>query len=253
MHYLLLAAVEIPRVNKSVKNWVKNNFECEVYNAIEFLLDPYGSDIYEFDDVISNDFYWYNKQNFSDKSFDDFSQKTSIIIDKDIVHLRRADNKDWDNDNKDFVNLKFLRNCQSKRIYDVFDEFINTKDESKEKSVDDEYSYLYDWYEIGGRWENAFLVKEDCLECLDSDISCDIVGYKWVTAARKKDIDWEKTKQYRNIVPVGIISDRVCDVPNIHDLYRHDAWMPDGFIKRYNQFIDTLSDETVLVSVDCHV
>ena len=56
---------------------------------------------------------------------------------------------------------------------------------------------FYDWYVIGGRWPRAFLVKDTCKEFsygeryrINEDGGAPN-GYRWVSAARKKDIDWD--------------------------------------------------------------
>ena len=63
---------------------------------------------------------------------------------------------------------------------------------------------FWDWYVIGGRWPRAFLVKEECTEFSigDRDVAyfSDLPapdGYKWVAAARKKDIEWEAMKKWK--------------------------------------------------------
>lgn len=54
---------------------------------------------------------------------------------------------------------------------------------------------FYDYYSIGGRWQDLFLVKDSCTECSIGERSCSREefpapeGYKWVCAARKKDIE----------------------------------------------------------------
>lgn len=64
---------------------------------------------------------------------------------------------------------------------------------------------FFDWYSIGGRWPDLFLVKEDCAECSIGEksflydnvtIPCP-EGYKWVCAARKKDIEWQAMRDWR--------------------------------------------------------
>jgi hypothetical protein len=57
---------------------------------------------------------------------------------------------------------------------------------------------------IGGRWPEMFLVKEDCQEYSNGECSLDDneeknkapEGYRWVTAARKKDIQWQIMREW---------------------------------------------------------
>lgn len=59
----------------------------------------------------------------------------------------------------------------------------------------------WDWWQIGGRFSRNFLVKEDLEDCIISyDRSSGEPdgapkGYKYVDAARKKDICWDLMKQ----------------------------------------------------------
>lgn len=65
---------------------------------------------------------------------------------------------------------------------------------------------MYDWYSIGGRWPEMFLVKDTCTEysigerswCNADQKSEAPAGYQWVCAARKKDIAWELLRNWRN-------------------------------------------------------
>ena len=58
---------------------------------------------------------------------------------------------------------------------------------------------LWDWYAIGGRWPELFLVKETCpvysvgesIWKPKEDGMRVPKGYKWACAARKKDIEWQ--------------------------------------------------------------
>lgn len=61
---------------------------------------------------------------------------------------------------------------------------------------------FYDYYSIGGRWQDLFLVKDSCTECSIGERSCSREefpapeGYKWVCAARKKDIEWQAVRDW---------------------------------------------------------
>lgn len=63
----------------------------------------------------------------------------------------------------------------------------------------------WDWYSIGGRWPCQLLVKDTCTEYMPSefepgDADSDRLppeGYRWVSAARMKDIQWDTIREYR--------------------------------------------------------
>ncbi len=64
---------------------------------------------------------------------------------------------------------------------------------------------IYDWYSIGGRWPERFLVKLDCTEysfgersSMDETRYPAPEGYRWVACARKKDIQWQAMRDWRN-------------------------------------------------------
>lgn len=64
---------------------------------------------------------------------------------------------------------------------------------------------MWDWYQIGGRWPNMFLVRASCKEFSKGVYSWTVndedteapEGYKWAAAARKKDICWEAMRDWR--------------------------------------------------------
>ena len=116
--------------------------------------------------------------------------------------------------------MKAIMDYPYKKAYKTFDLFAR---EGRNESYDENqqaYGYycnpntVYDWCVIGGRWPNIFLVKEECQEIYISTESHGCQkdkpnGYKWVTAARMKDIEWEvmkifdkenQTKQYHTFV-----------------------------------------------------
>ena len=61
----------------------------------------------------------------------------------------------------------------------------------------------WDWYSIGGRWPCQLLVKESCAEhdpgegvCGEENFPQPPEGYKWASAARMRDIQWEALREY---------------------------------------------------------
>lgn len=88
-----------------------------------------------------------------------------------------------------------------KKRYKTFSDYANSVSYyCPEKEAYGFYSNpnsFYDWYVIGGRWPDAFLVKEECKEYAIGDRNMDYKdpaapkGYKWAAAARKKDIAWD--------------------------------------------------------------
>lgn len=113
---------------------------------------------------------------------------------------------------KSAKRMKALPGYPRKRLYKSFAEYA---EEICGFSFDEKhqgYGYyynpnaMYDWYSIGGRWPEMFLVKDDCSEysigerswCNSDRKSEAPKGYRWVCAARKKDIAWDVMRDWRN-------------------------------------------------------
>lgn len=106
---------------------------------------------------------------------------------------------------KDLRQLKLLQNYPNKKLYKSYSEMADDHgyyyDEDHKA-----YGYylnpntLWDWYVLGGRWPDWFLVKNTCREYViapsEEEIPCPD-GYMWVCAARKKDIEWEVMRKWR--------------------------------------------------------
>lgn len=114
--------------------------------------------------------------------------------------------------------MKAMPNYPVKKLYKTFKEYADTR--STFFATEQAYGYFYnpdgfyDWYVIGGRWPDVFLVKEDCEEYSIGEISaemCDLqapMGYRWVVAARKKDIQWAEMRQLE-LLEIGQMYDKL--------------------------------------------
>lgn len=91
------------------------------------------------------------------------------------------------------------------KVYQTFEEFVEERYGTPYYEEQGAYGYyynpdaFYDWYSIGGRWPDIFLVKDGCKEygiadrswtCADKETKAP-EGYHWTCAARKKDIAWQ--------------------------------------------------------------
>ena len=220
------------------------------------------------------------------------------------------------------------RDMPYKKIYKTFDSFAQEERYFTYNEHFKGYGYVcnpnafYDWYQIGGRWPFIFLVKDTCEEYSIGERSWGIhevasvpEGYRWVCAARKKDIQWKvmyeysketATKNFQTLEKAfaeGKMPEGWCGSINENGIvgfmqmlyvkgetvqqylarhrvirkykypsfpygllddqgeYHSEDSMPsrdEKIIKRMwhkkvNRFIDALSDDTVLVGVDCHI
>ena len=105
-----------------------------------------------------------------------------------------------------------LSNYPRRKLYKSFEEYAEERCGFSFDEKHQGYGYYYnpnaiwDWYSIGGRWPEMFLVKDICLEysigetswCNSGEKAEAPEGYLWVCAARKKDIAWEEMRNWRN-------------------------------------------------------
>lgn len=132
-----------------------------------------------------------------------FTVKDGLVYEKDwgpLKSLKRT---------KRAKKIKFLKDYPLSKVYKTFAEFAKNyyvADYNKETQRYGRYfnfNSFWDWYRIGGRWPKTFLVKEDCAEFIIGDIdNVEILkdapaGYKWTSAARKRDICWDAIVAYR--------------------------------------------------------
>lgn len=98
------------------------------------------------------------------------------------------------------------------RLYKSFEDYAENYRGYDFDSEHGAYGYycnpnaMWDWYQIGGRWPDMFLVKDTCVEyspgerswCNENEELNAPKGYIWVSAARKKDIAWQEMRDWRN-------------------------------------------------------
>ncbi len=106
--------------------------------------------------------------------------------------------------------MRVLPEYPQSKLYPSFDAFVEEQGGCKNEETEryGEWFNPYgicDWYSIGGRWPDMFLVKQDCpeysygeCESMDDSKHPAPEGYRWVACARKKDIQWEPMRQWRN-------------------------------------------------------
>ena len=245
---------------------------------------------------------------------DKFCIKNGLVYQKKWGPLKH------DKRTKKAKRMVALPNYPFKRLYKTCGEFADDYLGLRYDEEKNAYGYycnpnsFWDWYRIGGRWPCNFLVKEDCEEYapgnydVDEDLPSPPKGYKWASAARKKDIRWQalidyekkrmaerfefylkafeekelpkdawylkleedgiynycKTAVYlngetleENLRRRGFLNDSdFLTLPcyYVDDEYWHCENTSDGtdWKAEVKKFYNSLSDETVLVSVDCH-
>lgn len=113
---------------------------------------------------------------------------------------------------KEAKRIEVLSEYPREKLYESFEEYVEDYLGFDFDTEHEAYGYYYnpnamwDWYQIGGRWPGMFLVKDSCTEYLSGERSwCNEdkkleapEGYIRVSAARKKDIEWQVMRNWIN-------------------------------------------------------
>lgn len=104
--------------------------------------------------------------------------------------------------------MQALPNYPFRKLYKDFRQFAEKWAFSDWHEEQQAYGYYdnpdaqWDWYSIGGRWPCQLLVKDDCAELVPSvpehgDFAFQTPkGYKWASAVRMKDIQWDAIRKH---------------------------------------------------------
>lgn len=134
--------------------------------------------------------------------YNKFCIKNGLVFEKNFGKLKQ------DKRSKRAKKMIVLPKYPYKKLYKTIDEFAKNYCGYNYYEEQGAYGYycnpnsFWDWYRIGGRWPCSFLVKNDCEECASGDYDDDYKlpappkGYKWTSAARKKDIQWKALIEY---------------------------------------------------------
>lgn len=107
--------------------------------------------------------------------------------------------------------LTLLRDYPVRKLYPAIKDYAEEEGYSCNEDGT-QFGYMmnpnghWDWYSIGGRWSDVFLVSDQCKEYSLGE--CDRAprevpeGYIWVSAARKKDIEWDAMRSWRKAMAV---------------------------------------------------
>lgn len=319
---------------------MQNTFARNVNEAVDDYMDPFGS---ETDNPKYIEFY-----DTTEEIKDEYEnwEVTAVKLPNGLIVSERQDDfydryhiKDGKVFERNWGQLKTLKRTKRtkkmqviakyplKKIYKTFEEYLQAECQDSYNEKEKSYGYFcnarayYDWYVIGGRWPKCFLVKESCQEYSigDRDIGEKDIeapkGYRWVVAARKKDIEWKALadlriesatkafKKFEEWFKTGNVTDDYYKVTEngvscfgrmvyfkdetLDDYLKrncmdhegkyaiepyayfkgeewyetnHSSWNPkegdvydNDWQREIAAFIDELSDDTVLVCVDCHM
>lgn len=128
-----------------------------------------------------------------------------FVIRDGKVYKSRSGPLQHEKRNKQARRMKALPGYPLKRLFPSLESFASEWYGYQFHEEQGGYGYYYnpdalwDWYSIGGRWPELFLVKEACPEYSIGESNRDAEesrmrapkGYRWACAARKKDIEWQ--------------------------------------------------------------
>lgn len=239
----------IPRIYLGKFNGLKTTFAREVDAMIEEELEPYcesteNPDYLEFEDHTDE-----LRAEYENNSIDciklpdgrtvsicnNFVRSRFVIHDGKVFERNSGPLK-CDRRTKKAKKMTAVPNYPYKKLYKTFEAFAETERYMDYSEEFGGYGYLYnpnafwDWYQIGGRWPNLFLVEDSCEECTEGEYSwacqghkpISPQGYKWVCAARKRDIAWQTMQDWK----IKTESER-------YELYKkifETGEIPDGYV-----------------------
>ena len=198
-----------------------NSFSREVYHRIEDLMHPYGSeseDCYEFCDQKGEVESAYENRScdcvrlpdgrivsmYDSSVWGKFEIQNGQVFQKKagpLQHLKRTHKA---------KKMRAMPDYPFKKLYKTVHEYATDYCNYEYDEATGGYGYycnpnaMWDWYQIGGRWPVTFLVKDTCAEYSfgerswgndNEEFPCP-EGYMWVSAARKKDIEWAAMKDW---------------------------------------------------------
>ncbi|MDO5123099.1 MAG: hypothetical protein Q4D44_00350 [Eubacteriales bacterium] len=134
-----------------------------------------------------------------------FIVKDGLVYQKDFGPLHHPKRS------KRAKKMKVLPDYPRRKMYKSFEDYLEQECYAVRNEETGKYGEwynpdgVYDWYSIGGRWPAMFLVKTDCTEysfgergLFTDDEYPAPEDYRWVACARKKDIQWDEMRRWRN-------------------------------------------------------
>lgn len=219
-HYTVLAAVELPEPD--VEYLSQNRLALQVEGQLDDLLAPYeegtnNPDYLEFVDMEESARLEYLTQTMLCVKMPDgrilpaysgvFSNLYEIYDGK--VYKRRCGPLHHRKRTKKAKRIKLV-DYPLRKLFPTLKVYVEDFCGYQYSEEEGAYGYYHnpdakwDWYEIGGRWPYRFLVKSDCPSALpgsrsfllnDQYIRLAPDGYRWVSIARKSDIQWDLMKR----------------------------------------------------------
>lgn len=292
MHTLITIAVRVPETRGD--DYGQQEFELDIRNKVEELLEGYC----------------FNTEDMKYLEFEDKTEEIKAQYEKDcvdcirlpegkIIECAQIGNRFTVKDGKVYQcytssafklkrtkrakRMKALPNYPVKKLYrNIADYAYNCYKYTYDKQYNAYGFYynpnaFYDYYKIGGRWSELFLVKDSCKEYVsgwtsfDSHKTFDVpAGYRWVCAARKCDIEWTLMRKYfiqqeKDSIETGYSDEsiRYKSYKYLVDIFGfledgilveqdNGIWEDDSWEQAVDSYISRLEDDAVIVGIDYH-
>jgi len=201
MHFLTLVANEDGYVDDKLERFYE---QTEDENLLEFMdeTEEYKQE-YETPITAVRLLNGTIVETYDDRFYRDYILKNNMVYKRDWGKNRTHKRT------KKAKKMKVLQNYSLKNIYKTFEEFAEEGRYLTYHEKEDAYGYYYnpdaqwDWYVIGGRYADLILVKENVTDVNENESYSRYKeekrkapkGYKWVSGAKKCDIEWDLMKR----------------------------------------------------------
>lgn len=166
--------------------------------------------------------------------------------------------------------LKYIKANTDEELYKAEIDDVDEYDENGNQLTTYNPSSKWDWYDIGGRWRNQLLTREDNDDTFEhnsiaehlgnfKDIKPAPKGYKWVNGAKIKDIDFNKMNEGKE---EPFYTWALVDETGWYEQGKMGWWAMNNatdesteqFNKKFQEYIKAEENqEKYLVIVDCHI
>lgn len=237
-------------------------------NKLEEILAPYSEDLkvpryikYTKEQLIENE----------KKRIEDYKNSTYAKFLKDPIEYK--------SNCKNEAHIKYLEeefpkqlNWTDEQIYQNKIKYYDEEDIGENGEVYSEYNpnSKWDWYDIGGRWRNQLLTREDNNDTFEHNSFAEHMGmfkdtkeapkgYKWVNGAKIKDIDFNKIEEVNG---KPFYTWALVDENGWYEQGRMGWWAindatdesTNNFAKQFKEYVESVENQdNYLIIVDCHI
>lgn len=209
------------KITKEYLGSMVNDFSVSVDDDINRIMDAYceENDV-EFDDQTDDLKASYETDTIdvfevNGKLYSRYDKKMSMFVVGDDGIVREKVNPDDWKDSRVYLSPKaqkvVAKTVPAKEFYKTFKKYASERANYDEETKRwgywcNPYSF-YDWFSIGGRWQDLFLVKDTCPEYYGGvpgvggyEEKPAPAGYRWCSSCRLKDLELDALLKYQTDV-----------------------------------------------------